>query len=190
MSSTAYSRKKRPDLVRRTLLDEAARIAVEHGLSGVTVQAVADAAGVTKGGLFHHFPSKQALIEAMFSDVLDQLGAEIEGHVAKDEQPHGRFTRAYVEVLLVGERFGVGSPFDALSVAAMAEPALRPFWTNWLDDRLARHRDTDSDPALEIVRFAADGAWMTYLGHRRTCPAVRTLRDRLIELTRGTGKPG
>jgi hypothetical protein len=46
----AYTRIKQPELVRRALLDHAAKLAVEQGLAAVTVQAVSDAAGVTKGG--------------------------------------------------------------------------------------------------------------------------------------------
>ena len=54
-----HRRKKQPEQVRRSLLDCAAQIAVEQGLASVTIQAVAEAAGVTKGGLFHHFASKR-----------------------------------------------------------------------------------------------------------------------------------
>src|SRR5581483_4435078 len=55
MPASAYTRAKQPEQVRRALLDCAATIAMDHGVSGITVQAVAAAAGVTKGGLFHHF---------------------------------------------------------------------------------------------------------------------------------------
>ena len=59
MMVNAHHRKKQPEQVRRTLLDCAARIAAEQGIANVTVQAVAEAAGVTKGGLFHHFPEQK-----------------------------------------------------------------------------------------------------------------------------------
>ena len=62
--TNAHERKKQPEVVRRNLLDCAAKLAAEQGVAALSVQAVADAAGVTKGGLFHHFPSKQVLLEA------------------------------------------------------------------------------------------------------------------------------
>jgi AcrR family transcriptional regulator len=185
MVGNAYTRKKQPELVRRSLLDAVARIAGEQGLVGVTVQAVADAAGVTRGGLFHHFPTKQALIEAMISDMLERLDAELDRRMALDAEPHGSFTRAYVEALLVGEEFGVGSPFDALSVAMLPEPSLGQMWTTWIEGRLTRHQETDSDAMLEVVRFAADGAWLTYSGQAEARPGLTALRDRLLMLTRG-----
>ena len=78
MPASAYTRAKQPEQVRRALLDHAAAIAMDHGVSGITVQAVAAAAGVTKGGLFHHFGSKQALIEGLFADLLARVDAEID----------------------------------------------------------------------------------------------------------------
>jgi AcrR family transcriptional regulator len=182
--TTAYRRKKEPEQVRRALLDCAERIAVKEGLAGVTVQAVANAAGVTKGGLFHHFPSKQALLEGVFADMLTALDSEIEAHMAKDPNAYGRFTRAYVAVLLSDHGLGSHSPRAALMVAMTGEKSLNDLWYDWMASRLARHRETDDDPMLEIVRFAADGAWSAYVGPE-TVPDLTPLRDRLFGLTMG-----
>jgi len=184
VSTSAYRRKKEPEQVRRALLDCAERIAVEEGLAGVTVQAVADAAGVTKGGLFHHFPSKQALLEGIFADMMETLDNEIEAHMARDRNPYGRFTRAYVAAMLSKEGLGSRSPRAVLSVAMMGERSLDALWDDWLASRLARHKKTDDDPMLEIVRFAADGAWMAYVG-AEAVPELGSLRDRLFGLTLG-----
>src|SRR3546814_18659803 len=101
--SRSHQRKKQPELVRRSLIDCAARIVAEAGVGGATIQAVADAAGVTKGGLLHHFPSKQILIEALFADLLEQLDAQLdaqlEGELEGDARSYGRFTRAYVRAM-------------------------------------------------------------------------------------------
>lgn len=47
---TSYKRKKQPELVQQQILDAAIAIGSEKGLASLTVQAVADRAGVTKGG--------------------------------------------------------------------------------------------------------------------------------------------
>lgn len=46
--STAHKRKKEPEKVRIRLIECAARIISEQGPNAVTIQAVADAAGVTR----------------------------------------------------------------------------------------------------------------------------------------------
>ncbi|MBU4529830.1 MAG: TetR family transcriptional regulator [Hoeflea sp.] len=180
-----HQRRKQPDLVRRNLLEHAMRLAESEGLSGVTVQAVAAAAGVTKGGLFHHFPSKQALIEAMFADVMARLDADIEAHIAADGNPKGCFTRAYVETMLAGKTFGLGTPWSSLAVSMIMEPSLGLLWTDWLQDRLDRHHDTDAAPHLEIIRLAADGAWLAHLGLGEKALDIDALRRRLLAMAAG-----
>lgn len=157
---SAHHRKKQPDQVRRALLDCAAQIAAEQGAAAITIQAVAERAGVTKGGLLHHFDSKQALLAAVFADLLDQMDREIDRSMDQDPTPRGRFTRAYVRTCFSDRLLGDRSLWGALSVAIVSEPALRALWSAWLDGRMARHADTDGDPRLVAVRLAADGVWL------------------------------
>ena len=161
--SNAHTRKKQPELVRRALLDCAARLALDEGLTGLSLQAVAKAAGVTKGGLFHHFPSKEALVERVFADLLGQFDAQIDALMAKDPEPRGSFTRAYVASGLGPGVLGIDG-------------------TDWLSARLQRHNGTDSDPALELARLAADGAWLSQ--EFSTPGKISDLRDRLLALCR------
>jgi TetR/AcrR family transcriptional repressor of nem operon len=50
---------------RERILDAAQRLVLEHGFAGTSVDAVLAAASATKGGFFHHFPSKDALGRAL-----------------------------------------------------------------------------------------------------------------------------
>lgn len=123
----AHKRKKQPELVRRTLLDQAAKLAIKEGLGSVTVQAVANAAGVTKGGFIHHFPSKQALIDTLFQELLDSIDADIDRFMADDPEPYGSFTRAYLETVFEAGWQGNFSPWATLSVSMLTDPNLRAF---------------------------------------------------------------
>lgn len=49
---------------REAILDAATRLIGRHGSRAVTLGEVAAEAGVTRPGLLHHFPSKDALIDA------------------------------------------------------------------------------------------------------------------------------
>ncbi|MFF2267405.1 TetR/AcrR family transcriptional regulator [Cellulosimicrobium cellulans] len=50
------------------IIDVAAGVFARHGYERTSVQAIADAAGYSKAGLLHHFPTKQALYEAVLKD--------------------------------------------------------------------------------------------------------------------------
>jgi AcrR family transcriptional regulator len=55
------------------ILDRAAALFARRGFEQTSVQAIADAVGLSKAGLLHHFPSKDALRAAVLAQV-DTLG--------------------------------------------------------------------------------------------------------------------
>lgn len=179
----AHKRKKQPELVRRTLLDCAARLAVDHGLASVTVQAVADAAGVTKGGLVHHFPHKQALIDAVFQELLDTIDRDLDERIAADTEPYGAFTRAYVDSVFEMALGTNGGPWASLSISMLTDADLRALWAGWFQARVSRHHDTDSDVRLAIARLAADGIWLADLSGIALAERAE-LRRQLLAATR------
>jgi AcrR family transcriptional regulator len=65
--------------VRAQILSEATRLFAAHGFDGTSLQMVADAVGVAKPSLLHHFPSK----EALRLGVLEQMLAHWTGLLPK-----------------------------------------------------------------------------------------------------------
>ncbi|ATB37136.1 TetR family transcriptional regulator [Cystobacter fuscus] len=183
--ASAYERKKQPEVVRQKLLDCAARMAAERGLANLTLQEVASAAGVTKGGLLHHFPNKQKLTEAVCAALVEKLDREIDHHLEKDPVEYGRFTRAYVRAFVLLKPDGRSNPWAALSISTLLDETLSRSWSDWLKARLSRHRDTDAGVSLEIIRYAADGVWFADLSAPDTQPLKerQKLLSRLLAMT-------
>lgn len=178
--TSAHSRKKQPETVRRDLLRNAITLASGQGVSGLSLQQVSDAAGVTKGGLLHHFPSKQALVDAVFDFLIDEFSRALEEAMTPDPEPHGRFTRAYLDLSLVDVKDL--DEWSALWRSVLTDPQLSARWGAWLTAQLAQFGTQESGPALEGVRFAADGIWMGLFAH--ILPADRdALRTHLRSLT-------
>ncbi|HYG93772.1 MAG TPA: helix-turn-helix domain-containing protein, partial [Nocardioides sp.] len=50
---------------RQRILDAARRLVIDNGFGRTSVDAVLAASGASKGAFFHHFPTKQALAEAL-----------------------------------------------------------------------------------------------------------------------------
>lgn len=176
------TRRRQPEILRRKLLDAATALAVREGVHSVTIGGVARAAGVTKGGLFHHFPDKEALLKAMFLGQLDELDAVIDAEMAAGDGGPGCFTRAYILATL---QHGA-APAAPLFAVLLMSPGMRAIWSDWLRARLARHAGTDGGAALELARYAADGIWLSDLW--QVDPDLRAsraeLRDTLLQSTR------
>ena len=185
--SIRHHRKKRPELVRQQVLDVAARLAMEKGLPALTLDAVAQAAGVSKGGLLHHYPSKMALVDGLYADLVARFDAAIDAEIRQDPRPQGRFSRAYLKVVArLKDQPAEASQWGGLTMALLTEPHLRARWRQWVDDRSAEYVGTDSSVDAQIVRLAADGLWYADLfgSHDMDAEARRCLLERLDELTR------
>lgn len=62
---------------RERLILAARRLFHEQGFAATGVATILREAGVNSGSLYHHFPSKQALLEAVLDHYLEQLRPEV-----------------------------------------------------------------------------------------------------------------
>ena len=103
----AQTQHERKAETRARLLEAAADLFAEQGIDGVSVDAVAEAAGRTSGAVYAHFGSKQglllAVLDAWKQSVLTVLSAE----VALSDSPTGQLSAVWGNVGSVG-----GTPGD------------------------------------------------------------------------------
>ena len=122
------------------IVDRAAALFARHGFAQTSVQSVADAVGLSKAGLLHHFPSKQALWDAVLVQA-EAFGAQACAAVAGLPAGPARDLRA-VEVLA-----DIALAHPGL-VALLLAPATRG------DDETDSDLERGSDAALRA--FAVD----------------------------------
>ncbi|GAC68110.1 TetR/AcrR family transcriptional regulator [Gordonia soli] len=67
---------------RDELLATAGQMFAEQGLRSTTVRDIADAAGILSGSLYHHFDSKESMVDELLRGFLDQLFARYREIVA------------------------------------------------------------------------------------------------------------
>ena len=168
---------------REPLLDAAIAVIRRDGARALTLDAVAAAAGVSKGGLLYHFGSKRALVDGLLARWLDDFEADFGA---------GPLAAAYVRScdLSGADPRRTASEFGLLA-ALIEEPqvleAVRARYAGWMERLLAEVRD----PAdAWLVRLAADGLWYSDLlgvaapaGEDR-----RRLLERLLALAEGRGR--
>lgn len=90
------TRTNNPESVKSNLLDAAAEILIHESAQKLTLSLVAQKAGVSKGGLLHHFPSKEKLLDGLFHRELNLFRDEILAAMEKDPVETGRAARAYI----------------------------------------------------------------------------------------------
>ena len=70
---TASAQAPQPATRREELLELAAAMFAERGLRATTVRDIADAAGILSGSLYHHFSSKEEMVDEVLRSFLDWL---------------------------------------------------------------------------------------------------------------------
>jgi AcrR family transcriptional regulator len=101
-----------PD-ARARVLDAAVELFATQGYDGTSVSQVINRAGVAKGGFYHHFASKEALLYEVYGDLITRQLQNMDAILARD-LPAGATLRALVTDLVE-------------TTAASARPAL-VFW--------------------------------------------------------------
>ncbi len=182
-----YRKKKQPEVVRAALLEATAEMIVEKGLNALTLDAVAERAGVSKGGLIHHFASKQILLEELNREILGEYGKFIDDYIAADPEPRGRFIRAYIRSFFTPLKYPATSKlFKAFALEMSHDEAIHKLCADWYWAILEKHGEQEHQPLkAQMLQFAADGLWMEECtGLISVSPAEReAIIDYLIQQT-------
>src|SRR5215211_8773363 len=81
------------------ILDAAGRVFADKGYHGTLVDEIALEAETSKGGVYFHFPNKQAIFLALLDRVAALLRERIEHAVAAQDEPVARAEAALQVVL-------------------------------------------------------------------------------------------
>jgi AcrR family transcriptional regulator len=114
---------ERKDTMRARLLAAATELLREKGLGGFRTADVIARAGVSKGALLHHFPTKDALIVAVF----EGLYQAVDETARKPSKAH-TLPKLIEELVADSHGFFFGDSFDVslnITVAAAREPELK-----------------------------------------------------------------
>src|SRR5215212_9408512 len=82
------------------ILRAARRQFLAHGYDVVSMDMVAEDAGVTKKTVYNHFPGKEALFEAVVLELCDELGGDIEE--ASDSEDIEKTLVQFCQKLMMG----------------------------------------------------------------------------------------
>ncbi|NWJ46019.1 MAG: TetR/AcrR family transcriptional regulator [Chloroflexi bacterium] len=162
------------------IIEGAFRLVEREGTEKLTLEAVAQEAGISKGGLLYHFPSKEALVSGMLRYMGEQFEQKIELAVANDPEPQGRWLRGYIRASLEPDETPQAVYMAITAAVATNRTLLEPLQkanTEWQK----RIEESSGDRATAtLLRMAADGFWYTEaLGFGAMSPE---LKQEIMEL--------
>lgn len=170
---------------RRALLDASSRAITTHG-SAVTLNEIAAEAGVSKSGLLHHFPNKNALMLAVVEDTLDTFRKEVMRFLDLSENHPGKVLRAYVRALCGGSEtamnlFAHSGLWNTLIAIPGVSDVVRLDDIQWDHDLAADGLNPDR---IIVVRYAVEGlATAVFYNPSLTEDTLARAQQTLIMLT-------
>ena len=184
------ARPRRGEAVRQAeLLAIAADLFADRGYVATTVRDIADEAGILSGSLYHHFDSKESMIDEILSTFIDQTLASYEAVIAERKGPKETFeglvrtslesmvdSRAAILIYQNEARFLAAQP--RFSYLSAAHRKFEKIWTDVLKKGVKSGEFRDSiDPKL-VYRLVRDTVWTAPRWYR---PGGSLKPERIIE---------
>jgi TetR/AcrR family transcriptional regulator, cholesterol catabolism regulator len=169
---TISAKAPEPSSRRDELLELAAMMFAERGLRATTVRDIADAAGILSGSLYHHFASKEEMVDEVLRGFLDWLFARYQDIVDTEPNPLERFKGLFMtsfdaiehrhaQVVIYQDEAKRLSSQPRFSYVEDLNKRQRKMWVDVLHQGIEEgyfRRDLDVDL---VYRFIRDTTWVS-----------------------------
>jgi len=157
---------------RDELLDLAATMFAQRGLRATTVRDIADSAGILSGSLYHHFKSKEQMVEEVLRDFLDWLFARYQEIVDTEQNPLERLKGLFMtsfeaiedrhaQVVIYQDEAKRLSALPQFDFVDARNKEQRKLWIDLLNEGVKQgcfRPDIDVDV---VYRFIRDTTWVS-----------------------------
>ena len=157
---------------RDELLELAATMFAERGLRATTVRDIADSAGILSGSLYHHFSSKEEMVDELLRGFLDWLFERYQEIVATEPNPLDRLKGLFMtsfeaiadrhsQVVIYQDEAKRLSSQERFSYVEERNKEQRKMWVDVLKEGMtagAFRPDIDVDL---VYRFIRDTTWVS-----------------------------
>ncbi|MFB9994802.1 TetR/AcrR family transcriptional regulator [Deinococcus oregonensis] len=168
------SNPERTATTKTALLAAATNLLRSRGIAALTLQGVAQHAGISKGALTHHYPSKEALLSDLLEHHLNAFNATLQATQAP-------FAVAYV-------RHGTHDGSRGLALGLIAALVLNPDVLEIARSYATRWQEATPSTDALVARLATDGLWLADVLDLPSAPPElhAQLLTRLEELAGGS----
>ncbi|MEO3758353.1 TetR family transcriptional regulator KstR2 [Mycobacterium sp. B14F4] len=169
MTSPATSQ---PASRRDELLELAAAMFAERGLRATTVRDIADSAGILSGSLYHHFASKEEMVDEVLRGFLDWLFARYQQIVDTEPNPLERLKGLFMasfeaiehrhaQVVIYQDEAKRLAGQERFSYVEQRNQEQRKMWLDLLNQGIEEgYFRPDIDVDL-VYRFIRDTTWVS-----------------------------
>lgn len=157
---------------REVILERAADLFAKQGVAATTVREIAEAVGILSGSLYHHFASKDEIVDAIVAAFMDDLVTRYDKVLAGSDDPAERLRGLVEASIATSARHPHATEIyqtEARYLAAADGPtsvrqharSVRAAWLQVLEEGAAAGVFRDDVPVKVIYPLLRDGLWLT-----------------------------
>ncbi|BEG75958.1 hypothetical protein HBIAX_03031 [Achromobacter xylosoxidans] len=161
-------RAKQPAAVRAQILEAAKQVLAAEGAEALTFDRVLAGTDLSKGGIQYHFRTKQALMDGLFDQLMEEFSALLHETLAAAPAGPAQRIRVYIQVVSLAAESTIAAR-EAMALL-MADPKYQAIHTALVDD-FCRPDAVAADLSL-TCRFAVEGLWQAQVLLRAPQPEV------------------
>ncbi|MCU1594196.1 MAG: TetR family transcriptional regulator [Frankiales bacterium] len=157
---------------REVILERAADLFAKQGVAATTVREIAEAVGILSGSLYHHFASKDEIVDAIVTSFMEDLVTRYDAVLASETDPHAQLVglvRASIatsaehphatEIYQNDARYLQAD--DGSAAVVKGARTVRSAWIQVLEGGAAAGVFRDDVPVKVIYPLLRDGLWLT-----------------------------
>jgi AcrR family transcriptional regulator len=179
---------------RQELLRLAGELFASRGFTNTTVRDIADAAGILSGSLYHHFDSKESMVDELLSSFQEELFGTWEAILKSDRDPRSKveavvrasfdaLDKHHSEVAIYQNDASFLMESERFAYLKQRNDQFREVWLTILREGMdagALRQDLD----VELVyRFVRDTVWVAVRWYRPGgAMSIETVADQYLSI--------
>ena len=179
---------------REELLEIAAGLFATKGFRNTTVRDIADAAGILSGSLYHHFTSKEQMVDEILRTFQDELFGQYDEILASAADARTKLEQAIrVSFQAIDQRHSEVAIFqndatylgtlDGFGYVAERHAQSREVWMTLLKQGMAEGVLRDDLDIEVLYRFLRDSIWFTVNWYRPDGPLpISSVADQYVAI--------
>lgn len=156
---------------REELLRIAGTLFAANGYKNTTVRDIADAAGIQSGSLYHHFDSKESMMDELLRKFQDALWHRYDSIMASEQTPRAKLVQLVqasfeairnhrAEVAIYQKEATFLSGFERFAYLRDRNAKMRQVWVGLLEAGIDAGEFRDDLDTQLVYRFLRDTVWV------------------------------
>ncbi|REG99498.1 TetR/AcrR family transcriptional regulator [Flavobacterium aquicola] len=159
-----YKKKKDPIESRKLILETAIELANTYELSQISFDALAKKCGLSKGGIIHHFPTKEAIFDTLFKENFEEYKIWVQEELNSEDLPNPAIALLRITLKKCNDE-SYRRLMKVIYKCLVNNEQYCQLWNEWFSEHIIKNLDEDSEIKTLLGSLVAIGIWnMNTLG--------------------------